>query len=47
LDTDIKALNRQIEAMVRVAAPELVELHGVGVKIAVNSWSPQETTQIG
>jgi transposase len=34
LDAEIKALNRQIEALVRTAAPELVELHGVGVEIA-------------
>jgi transposase len=34
LDAEIKTLNRQIEALVRVAAPELVELHGVGVEIA-------------
>ena len=34
LDVEIKALNRQIEALVRAAAPELVELHGVGVEIA-------------
>src|SRR5215203_104778 len=34
LDAEIKALNKQIEALVRVAAPELVRLHGVGVEIA-------------
>ncbi|GAA4984925.1 IS110 family transposase [Actinopolymorpha pittospori] len=34
LDAEIKALNKQIDALVRVAAPELVELHGVGVEIA-------------
>jgi transposase len=34
LDTEIKALNRQIEALVRAAAPNLVQLHGVGVEIA-------------
>ncbi|HEX8972133.1 MAG TPA: IS110 family transposase [Oryzihumus sp.] len=34
LDEEIKNLNRQIEALVRAAAPELVELHGVGVEIA-------------
>ena len=34
LDEEIKTLNRQIEALVRTAAPELVELHGVGVEIA-------------
>jgi transposase len=34
LDDEIKALNKQIEALVKAAAPELVELHGVGVEIA-------------
>jgi transposase len=34
LDAEIKTLNRQIEALVRAAAPELVKLHGVGVEIA-------------
>jgi transposase len=34
LDDEIKALNKQIEALVHAAAPELVELHGVGVEIA-------------
>jgi transposase len=34
LDTEIKALNKQIHALVTAAAPELVELHGVGVEIA-------------
>ena len=34
LDEEIKTLNKQIEALVRAAAPELVELHGVGVEIA-------------
>jgi len=34
LDAEIKALNRQIEAIVRATAPELVELHGVGVEVA-------------
>ncbi|SNS00512.1 Transposase [Haloechinothrix alba] len=34
LDTEITALNRQIEAMVEATAPELVELHGVGAEIA-------------
>ncbi len=34
LDTEIKALNRQIDVLVRAAAPELVALHGVGVEIA-------------
>ena len=34
LDAEVKALNKQIEALVRAAAPELVELHGVGVEIA-------------
>ena len=34
LDDEIKTLNRQIEALVRTAAPDLVELHGVGVEIA-------------
>jgi len=34
LDAEIKTLNRQIEALVRTTAPELVQLHGVGVEIA-------------
>jgi transposase len=34
LDEEIKALNRQIEALVQTAAPELIELHGVGVELA-------------
>jgi transposase len=34
LDEEIKALNGQIAALVRKAAPDLVELHGVGVEIA-------------
>jgi len=34
LDQEIKSLNRQLEAMVRATAPELVELHGVGVELA-------------
>jgi transposase len=34
LDEEIKALNRQIAALVRTTAPELVELHGVGVELA-------------
>jgi transposase len=34
LDEEIKTLNRQIEALVRTAAPELIELHGVGVELA-------------
>ena len=34
LDDEVKTLNRQIEALVRAAAPELVELHGVGIEIA-------------
>jgi transposase len=34
LDEEIKTLNRHIAALVRTAAPELVELHGVGVEIA-------------
>jgi transposase len=34
LDAEIKALNRQIDVLVRAAAPDLVELHGVGVEIA-------------
>lgn len=34
LDEEIKALNTQIASLVRHAAPELVELHGVGVEIA-------------
>lgn len=34
LDDDVKALNRQIKALVEHAAPKLVELPGVGVEIA-------------
>lgn len=34
LDEEIKALNQQITALVRHAAPDLVELHGVGVEVA-------------
>ena len=34
LDEEIKTLNRQIEALVRTAAPELNELHGVGIELA-------------
>jgi transposase len=34
LDEEIKSLNRQLDAIVRATAPELVELHGVGVEIA-------------
>lgn len=34
LDDEVRTLNKQIEALVRTAAPELVELHGVGVEIA-------------
>jgi transposase len=34
LDEEIKTLNKQIDALVRATAPDLVELHGVGVEIA-------------
>jgi transposase len=34
LDAEVKALNHQIEAMVRATAPQLVDLHGVGVEVA-------------
>jgi transposase len=34
LDEEIKTLNRQLDALVRRAAPQLVELHGVGVELA-------------
>lgn len=34
LDEEIKSLNKQIAAIVTATAPELVELHGVGVEIA-------------
>jgi transposase len=34
LDEEVKTLNRQIDALVRSAAPELLELHGVGIEIA-------------
>lgn len=34
LDAEIKALNRQIEALVTLAAPDLLDLHGVGAELA-------------
>lgn len=34
LDDEVKTLNKHIEALVRAAAPDLVELYGVGVEIA-------------
>lgn len=34
VDEEIKALNRQIDVMVRATAPQLLDLHGVGVEIA-------------
>ncbi|WP_255372085.1 IS110 family transposase [Cellulosimicrobium sp. CUA-896] len=34
LDDEIKSLDRQIDVLVRAAAPQLVQLHGVGVEIA-------------
>ncbi|WP_448061635.1 IS110 family transposase [Cellulomonas hominis] len=34
LDDEVKTLDKQIEALVRAAAPDLVELHGVGIEIA-------------
>jgi transposase len=34
LDDEIKGLNRQLDALVRATAPQLVELHGVGVELA-------------
>ena len=34
LDHEIKTLNRQLDALVTAAAPQLLELHGVGVEIA-------------
>jgi transposase len=34
LDEEVKTLNRQIELLVHSAAPDLLELHGVGVEIA-------------
>jgi transposase len=34
LDDEVKTLNRQIDALVRSTAPQLLELHGVGVEIA-------------
>ena len=34
LDTEIKALNKQIDVVVRATAPALVELFGVGVELA-------------
>ncbi|WP_127572490.1 IS110 family transposase [Georgenia faecalis] len=34
LDEEIKSLDKQLEAVVTATAPDLVELHGVGVEIA-------------
>jgi transposase len=34
LDSEIKALNKQIEGLVKLPAPELVALFGVGVEVA-------------
>ncbi|WP_422936549.1 IS110 family transposase [Sinomonas sp. P47F7] len=34
LDEEVKTLNKQIDALVRATAPDLVGLHGVGVEIA-------------
>jgi transposase len=34
LDEEIKTLNRQIEVLVETTAPQLVELHGVGIEVA-------------
>lgn len=34
LDQEIKTLNKQLDTLVRTAAPALVELHGVGVELA-------------
>lgn len=34
LDDEVKALNRNISALVKTAAPDLVEMHGVGIEIA-------------
>jgi len=34
LDNEIKTLNQQLEALVHAAAPELLQLHGVGTEIA-------------
>jgi transposase len=34
LDEEINTLNRQLDALVRSAAPKLIELHGVGVELA-------------
>jgi transposase len=34
LDDEIKALSRQLEDLVQIAAPDLLALHGVGVEIA-------------
>jgi transposase len=34
LDLEIKTLNRQLDALVTAAAPQLLKLHGVGVEIA-------------
>src|SRR5450830_1425510 len=34
LDEEVTSLNKQLETLVRAAAPALVELHGVGVEVA-------------
>ena len=34
LEDEIQSLNRQLDALVRATAPDLLELHGVGVEIA-------------
>ena len=34
LDEEVKRLNHQLEGLVRLAAPDLVQLHGVGVEVA-------------
>jgi len=47
LDEEIKTLNKQIDVLVRAAAPDLIELHGVGVEIAGQFLAPSATTPSG
>ena len=47
LDDEIKTLNKQIEALVRAAAPDLIELHGVGIEIAGQFLIAAVTTPTG
>lgn len=44
LDEEIKTLSTQIAGLVQAAAPELLELHGVGTEIAAQFPSQPATT---